>query len=497
MGTPLNTKPRILLVDDDFDLRTMMAEFFDDEFDVVTASSGTEALAAVSARAPEAVVTDVRMPEMSGIEFLATMRSRHPELPIIIVSGFAEKDMLLGAVRHQAFDFFEKPIDHQVMTATLHRAVETYRSQQKLAALRARLDIARTEVEQHAQAIRDIYAENDPGQGAVVLPKSFATVLTQNSGMRARLAYCAAIASTSLPVLVTGETGTGKDVLARAIHEASGRKGTFVAANIGGLDDALLADTLFGHVPGAYTHAEGRRQGLIEAAEEGTLFLDEIGDLSPASQVKLLRLLESGDFYPLGSDTIRRSTARIIAATHRDITDMVARGSFRSDLFFRLKSHLVELPPLRERKDDMTLLFEHFLGEAARQLGKPVPTCPKELLVLLVNYRFPGNLRELRGMIFDALSRHKAGVLSMRSFQEKILADTSPTPTRGATAETRPLFDVRSLEQLPTLREAEDLLVEEALRRAEGNQAIAARMLGLTRQALNKRLVREQQKKVS
>lgn len=474
----MTAKPKILLVDDDFDLRLSLAEAFGDEFDVVTAGTGAEALVALEARAPEAIITDVRMPEMDGIEFLATVRSKYPEMPIIIVSGYAEKEMLIGAVRFQAFDFFEKPVDYQTMAGALRRAVDTHRYHMKLSALRSRLDLARTEVEQHAQALRALYADSDyVARESPPLPSAFDSILTQNGGMRARLAYCAAIAGTSLPVLVTGEVGTGKDRLARAIHGASGRQGAFVAVDVRDLERQDVTED------------------LIEAAADGTIFMEEIGDLTASRQIRLLRLLESGEYSVSRSATLKQSTARIIASTNKDMSELVARGIFRPDVYFRLKAHLIEMPPLRERKDDLPLLLDHFFSEAALKLTKAIPTYPKELLVLLANYRFPGNLDELREMIGDAVARHPGGVLSMRTFQDRMLPeDAVRSAARPRPSETGLNFE--QMEQLPTLRDVEELLVKEALRRAQGNQAIAARLLGMTRQALNKRLVREGQKKV-
>lgn len=489
----MTEKPKILIVDDDKELRNLLAELLAPTFDPQVASSGAEALALTRASQPEAIITDVCMPDMSGIEFLETIRVSNPDIPIIVLSGFPDVDSLIRAVRGQAFDFFEKPVDIEILGQTLMRAVKTRRYRERLTALHESLNFAKADVQAHAVALQELYAESgSEAEPHPELPAAFANVLTQNSGFRACLVYAAAVAGTTLPVMIIGETGTGKDVVAKAVHDASGIKGAFVAANIAGLDDTLLADTLFGHVAGAFTSADKIRPGLIHAADGGTLFLDEIGDLSAASQVKLLRLLENGEYYPLGSDNVKRSRARIIAATHQDIPAMVVRGTFRSDLYFRLKSHLIQLPSLRERKDDLPLLLNHFLMIAAQQLNKVAPSYPKELLVLLNNYGFPGNLRELRGMVFDALSRHPGGVLSMKSFQEKMIEDAPPVANHG-----EPRLQLDGTAPLPTLKEAEELLVDEALKRAQGNQAIAARMLGLTRQALNKRLVRAQIKKVS
>jgi transcriptional regulator with GAF, ATPase, and Fis domain len=303
--------------------------------------------------------------------------------------------------------------------------------------------------------------------------------------------YVEAIAPTSLPVLITGETGVGKELVARAIHSISERTGSFVPVNIAGLDDTLFADTLFGHVKGAYTGAESSREGMVAKAEDGTLFLDEIGDLAPESQIKLLRLLQEREYQPLGTDRPRPTNARFVFATNIDIARGIGEGKFRKDLLYRLRSHHIRIPPLRERTGDLPALVDHFFDKASRAVGKTRPTVPKELLPLLRGYAFPGNIRELEGLIFDAVVRHQSRVLSLSSFRNAIgeRAADSVERTMSCTAEGGNLFE--ACQALPTLKEANSLLIEESLRRSGGNQDAAARLLGLTRTALNRRLNRK------
>jgi len=243
---------------------------------------------------------------------------------------------------------------------------------------------------------------------------------------------------------------------------------------------------LFGHVKGAFTGADQARKGLIEQAVDGTLLLDEIGELRSESQVKLLRLLEESKYYPLGSDTPRGTNARIIAATNRDIQAMTASGQFRKDLYYRLQTHHIHIPPLRERCADIPLLVEYFLERAAKMLQKRRPTPPDQLFTLLNTYDFPGNIRELEGMVLDAVSRHESGVLSMSSFVEKIGRGNTPAPDADSLNQQA----LRFTDRLPTLKQTENLLIDEALRRTNGNQTIAARLLGISRRALNNRLRR-------
>jgi DNA-binding NtrC family response regulator len=271
----------------------------------------------------------------------------------------------------------------------------------------------------------------------------------------------------------------------------SGRQGEFVAVNVAGVDDHFFSDILFSHKRGAFTGPDRDRKGLIDRAAGGTLFLDEIGDLSTESQVKLLRLIEERKYYPLGSDMPNLTDTRIIVATHQDIDSLQTGGKFRRDLFYRLRTHHIHLPPLRKRKEDIPLLGQHFLEKAAQSLGKKV-TPPRDLFTLLAAYHFPGNIRELEGMIYDAVSQHRAGVLSLESFREKIM----PRPSDGQgllSNESEPPQAAPEIifpERLPTLKEVEQILIDETLKRAGGNQTIVAQMLGLTRRALNNRLRR-------
>jgi transcriptional regulator with PAS, ATPase and Fis domain len=303
--------------------------------------------------------------------------------------------------------------------------------------------------------------------------------------MRALLLYVESIADTQQTVLIAGETGTGKELIAKAIHRVSGRKGELITVNVAGYDENMFSDALFGHLKGAYTGADHDRPGLIEKAEDGTLFLDEIGDLKIGSQVKLLRLLESKEYYPLGSDAPRRTNARILVATNCDLEEGVEKGVFRKDLYFRLKTHYVYLPPLRERTKDLPALIEHFIQETAAELGKTLPKIPPDLYLLLRSYHFPGNIRELRSLIFDAMSRNRGAVLSLKPVKEVVGSDVAVKP-RISKAD----FFADAAE-LPTIKEATEMLVAEAMNRARDNQSLAARILGITPQALSQRLKRE------
>jgi DNA-binding NtrC family response regulator len=323
-------------------------------------------------------------------------------------------------------------------------------------------------------------------------PEHFSLILTADPKMKAIFLYLEAVAPTTQPVLITGETGTGKDLLARAVHMASGRTGQFHAVNVAGVDDSMINDTLFGHIKGAYTSASEPRKGILAQAEDGTVLLDEIGDLSLASQIKLLRVLESGEFYPLGSDIPRRTSARFLLSTHFNLETLVSEGKFRNDLYYRIAIHRVRVPPLRDRKSDVPMLTEHFVTKAAEEIGRRPPRIPAPLYSLLNTHPFPGNIRELRSMALSAVSSSDPATLSLAPFKA-VMGDSSVLNSRDG---IRPIQaggnGITFGETLPTLAHVTQALIDEALRRAEGNQSVAADLLGISHQALSKRLKRNE-----
>jgi DNA-binding NtrC family response regulator len=409
------------------------------------------------------VLLDLNMPHLGGEELLARIAAEHPEVAVIVISGMNQVDVAVRCVKAGAFDYFVKTAEEDRLVGGVLRAIRM-------------LELQR---ENRAMASRVL-------SGALEHPEAFAGIVTRDRAMLAIFSYVEAVARSPQPLLVQGESGVGKELVARAAHALSGRRGPMVAVNVAGLDDTVFADTLFGHARGAFTGADQPRRGMIEEAADGTLFLDEIGDLSIPSQVKLLRLLQEGEYFPLGTDRPRRLQARVIAATHADLAARQAAGTYRRDLYYRLCTHQVRVPPLRERRGDLPLLLEHFLDEAARSLDKRRPTVPRELTQLLGAYPFPGNVRELRAMVYDAVSLHRSHVLSMDSFREAI--DRAGAGAAAAPSGLRPRSPFADADHLPTIHDAVELLVEEALARAGGNQTIAARLLGITQSALSKRL---------
>ncbi len=408
------------------------------------------------------ILLDLTMPHHSGEELLEQIVAEYPQVRVIVLSGMNQLETAVSCMRAGAFDYFVKTVEEERLVDGVRRAIQM------------------VELEYENRAIRTLIFHDQ-----LDTPEAFSTIVTNNSAMRARFQYLEAVAPSHQPILITGESGVGKELVAQSIHTLSGNSGALVTVNVAGLDDNVFADTLFGHVRGAFTGADIVRKGMIEKAAEGTLFLDEIGDLSPVSQVKLLRLLQNGEYYPLGSDQPKQMSARIVVATHADLEAKMAAGEFRRDLYYRLYSHHVHLPPLRERKDDLPLLLDHFLAEAALKLGKKKPTPPKELAVLLSTYNFPGNVRELEAMVYDAVSQHHGRTLSMKSFLSRIDSQGDYPPVEQPLLDANPFTH---LDNLPTLQQAGHLLIDEAMQRSTGNQSIAARLLGISQPALSKRL---------
>lgn len=433
----------------------------------VSCNDSREVMKIVTEQEIGIVLLDLSLPFIHGTELLEKIKGEFPEIPIIIITGNNEIETAVECMKQGAFDYLLKPIERGRLVGSVRRAIE----------------------------LRDLREENkllkqrifDP---KLMHPEAFKEIISGNEKIHFLFHYMEGIARTSEPVLITGETGVGKELFAAAFHTLTCRKGRFVPVNVAGLDDQMFTDTLFGHKKGAFTDAVKDRGGLIETAVGGTLFLDEIGDLSIPSQVKLLRLLQEREYYPLGQDEPNYSDALIIVATNQDLFQLKESGSFRKDLYFRLNVHNIAIPPLRERLDDLPILVDHFLNEAAEKLGKKKPTPPPELITLLATYHFPGNIRELRSMIFDAVSTHRARVLSLDSFRNYLSKRRSMIEQAepGQAKDSKEPLIVFPSTQLPSPQQSQIMLIQEAMKRAKNNQSVAAQLLGISRQALNRRL---------
>ena len=430
---------------------------------IITCQDSREVMELLERHEIGLVLLDLTMPHLSGDQLIGMIAERHPEIAVIVISGMNQIESAVNCIKQGAFDYFVKTVEEDRLISGVLRAIRM-------------LELERQNREMSSRML----------SGELKQPAAFAGIVTTDRAMHAIFSYIEAVALSSEPLLILGESGVGKELIAKAAHTLSGCRGQLVSVNVAGLDDVVFADTLFGHMRGAFTGADQPRRGMIEEAADGTLFLDEIGDLSIASQVKLLRLLQEGEYFPLGSDRPKRLKARIVVATHQNLLLKQESGSFRRDLYYRLCTHMVNVPPLRERKGDLAPLLDHFLEEAARTLGKKKPTPPRELLQLLATYSFPGNVRELKALVYNAVSVHRDRVLSMETFLKTVIRPEAKPNQAAEPGAEKNLF--AALEHLPTFGEAAELLVEEAMSRANGNQTIAARLLGISQPALSKRL---------
>ncbi len=407
---------------------------------------------------------------MSGMEVLENITETHTGLPVIMITGEEDLQTVVRCMKMGAYDYLNKPPDRTRLITSVQKALEWRDLNKELSAM----------------------GERVLHRGSLEIPDAFSHFITASPAMVSVFQYVEAVATTSRPILITGESGTGKELLAKSIHLASGRSGALVTVNAAGLDDALFSDTIFGHKKGAFTDAQSDRAGLVEKAAGGTLFLDEIGDLAPASQVKLLRLIQEKEYYPLGSDEPLSTDARIVAATCANLEEGIEQGSFRRDLYFRLMAHHVHLSPLRERREDLMVLTEAFLEEAAEELGKKVPRLPDELEAMLNIYEFPGNARELHSLVFDALSRTSGTTLNLAPFRAHIGADIFPGTATASCDDIN--LDYEGLSMLfghfPTVKEVTDVVFKAALDKADGNQSLAAQLLGVNQSTLSRRIAR-------
>lgn len=443
---------RILVVDDERSMRELLAIVLKREgHEVLLAADGRSAIKILEQESVELLISDVRMPDLSGVEVLAAAQRTNPDIIGIMITAYASTDTAIEALRLGAYDYLSKPFNVDELKLKVRKALERKNLQQ----------------------------ENTLLKRALQQTHQFSNIIGRSASMQAVFQLIQTIAPTTSTVLVTGESGTGKELVARAIHFNSTRKDRpFVALNCGALPETLLESELFGHVRGAFTGADSNKKGLIEVAEKGTIFLDEIGDMSPMMQVKLLRVLQERKFRRLGGTEEINADIRIIAATNRDLTELVAEGRFRDDLFYRINVIPVRLPPLRERTEDIPLLSEHFLAKYAAQMGRPLSGMSPEAMGRLQAYTWPGNIRELENAIERAVALESGPVVEAGSLPEHVLSGALPA-TVGPVGSDTPLpasgFDLEK-----HVAEIEREYIAEALRRAGGVKGRAAELLGMS-----------------
>ena len=444
----MSDRKTVLLIDDDDSLRRVVEYNLREEgYDVVTAAAGAEGLQLFQSRAIDLVLTDVRMPEMDGVDVLARLKAIQSDLPVVMLTAHGTITSAVEAMKLGAFDYLTKPFERERLMAVVRKALD-------MAALAS-----------ENRQLRQVIAERF----------SFVSMIAGSRAMRAVTDTASRVAQADTTVLLEGESGTGKELLAKAIHFHSSRsRGPFVTINCGAIPEQLLESELFGHRRGSFTGAVSDKQGKFEAANRGTIFLDEIGELPLMLQVKILRVLQEREVDRVGDTRPIKVDVRVIAATNRDLEKMIADGGFRDDLYYRLAVVSIRMPPLRERADDIPLLVDHFLDKHTERLGKPRPEVDKIVYSAFNRYAWPGNIRELENVIERALVLDRDGRLGiddlagrLRSADQQVGTLRMELPDEGI-----------------SLEEVEKELLLAALHKHNWNQTRAANYLKITRSTL-------------
>jgi len=432
----------ILVIDDDVNIRRSLAIVLAEQgYATYLVGKAKEGLAILAQENPEIVLLDIRLPESDGLDVLAQILEEHPDVTVIMITGLDDMQHTVTAMQKGAFDYITKPINIDLLKGAIARAVKAQTLSREL-----------NQLPQQASA-----------------PDPSPTIIGKSPQIHEIYKTIGMLSRNKVTVFIHGESGTGKELIARAIHHsgATGDK-PFVAVNCTALPEGLLESELFGHVKGAFTGAVTSKRGKFELAAEGTIFLDEIGDMSPGLQAKLLRVLQEKEFEKVGGETALPMHARVIAASHRNLEQLIAEGLFREDLYYRLKIVTIEVPPLRERPEDIAALVEHFLTRLSGQLNHHVTKISPEALEALTTYHWPGNVRQLENVLINALVACKGDVL---------MAEHLCLPTEN-------LEDVRSGDHAFSLKEVEKRHILKVLRESRWQKSLAARRLGISKPTL-------------
>lgn len=448
------SNPRVLIVDDETAiLDTLRILLKREGFEVTTASSGQKGLEALSESTPDFVLSDIRMPGVTGLEILRAAQELDANIPVILMTAQASLQTAIQAVNEGAFHYIQKPFANDELLVICRRAVES------------------RELKKENQALKTEIRRRDASEASRPIGKSPSFIEV--------VKLAETVAPTDSTLLLSGDSGTGKEVIARYVHALSERgSGPFVSINCGALPENLLESELFGHIKGAFTGAVRDKQGLFVAARGGTFFLDEVGEMTPATQVKVLRVLQERELVPVGATETIPVDVRIIAATNRDLEEEIRRGSFRSDLYYRLNVITLHLPPLKDRSEDIPLLTEHFLQRFAARRNLPPPKISAEALAALQHYDWPGNVRELENALERAVVLSPAGEIPV-----------SALPARITSRKSEPLVSDR-LPPNPSLEIIERAYILWVLQSEAGNKTRAAEVLGIDPSTLYRKLVR-------
>jgi len=452
MSKTIVPRTQVLVIDDEKPLRELFTEILSSEdLDVQGAGTGAEGLALLADPAREfgVVFVDMVLPDMQGIEILKEIKRHKPNTPVVMATGFASKESAVEAMRLGAYDYIAKPFNIDDVTLITRRALER----------------------------NNLIDENRYLREELLARYNFDNIVGSSERVQAAYILAAKVANQNATVLITGESGTGKEMLARTIHYQSSRADKpFVKVNCAALPEHLLEDELFGHEKGAFTDAHTQRIGRFEWAHTGTIFLDEIGEVAPSVQVKLLRVLQEREFERVGSSKTTKVDVRVIAASNRNLQKAIADGSFREDLFYRLNVVPIELPPLRERREDIPLLVDHFIQKYCEETGRCSIQVSNEATQMLMEYEWRGNIRELENCIERAVILADNDCIEVRHL---LLAPASSTIQATQTREVAPL---------PTLFEAEQQLIHTALERSHGDETAAAAMLDIPLDVLRQKM---------
>jgi len=467
---------RLLVVDDEPNvLYSLEKSLRSDALEVIAASTARQGIDAVQKQQPDVVILDVRLPDMSGLDAFDEIRKIDPRLPVVILTAFGTTETAIEAMKRGAFDYLIKPID-------LHRLRELVDKAIELSRLR------------HVPAV---FADDEIGD------ERADCIIGQTRLMQEVYKAIGRAAPLDVPVLILGESGTGKELVARAIYQHSARsRGPFLAINCAAIPENLLESELFGHEKGAFTGADRRRIGKFEQADQGTLFLDEIGDMTLATQPKILRLLQEQQFERVGGEETIKTNVRVLAATHQNLDEKVALGEFRSDLLYRLKVFTIWIPPLRERRDDLPILIAHFLKVLNRQFGKRVNSVAPDALQVLEKYPWPGNVRELQSAIRHAYVQSAGEIITIDCLPDNLRSESPAVQPLQPQARQRPEPKLVDLTEMvinlidagetniydKVCGEVDRVVLATVFRYAKGSQVQASELLGISRTTLRSKM---------
>jgi two-component system nitrogen regulation response regulator GlnG len=464
--------PRLLVVDDEPNvLYSIKKGFQSDTLEVDLAQSGRQGLERIRQTRPDAVILDVRLGDMSGLEVFDQIREIDARLPVILITAYATTETAIEAMKRGAFDHLVKPVDLTQLREVVQRAVELSR----------------------IRHVKTIFGDEEHVENSE-------PIVGRSATMQEVYKAIGRVAPRDVTVLIVGESGTGKELVARALFHHSGRTAApFLAINCAAIPETLLESELFGHERGAFTGADRRRIGKFEQAHGGTLFLDEIGDMSAATQAKMLRLIQEQRFERVGGNETIQTDVRLIAATNKNLEEEVARGRFRKDLLYRLNDFTIRVPPLRERREDIPLLIDHFLPRLSRNLGHNIPTIAREAQQCLQAYDWPGNVRQLQSVLKFAIVQAPGDVITLESLPENLRSSAVST---GDQAQPKPELSLACLADFTegllragevdiyrrVSQEMDQVVLAAVLRHVKGNQVKASELLGISRTTLRAKL---------